>query len=64
MEKVMPPFEYGPSVLFLELEISNEEKNRGDIDGVGPLSIRLTKEPRDFRGGNDSPKKGVVEQTL
>jgi hypothetical protein len=35
MEKVMPLVEYGPLVLSLELETSDEEENRGDIDGAG-----------------------------
>ncbi len=45
MEKVMPSFEYEPFVLSLELETSDEEKDRGDIDGVGPSSKRVTQEP-------------------
>ncbi len=32
----MPSFEYEPLVMFLELETSNEEEDKGDIDGVGP----------------------------
>jgi hypothetical protein len=46
MENIMPPFEYKPLVSFIELEISNEEKNKGDIDGVGPLGTRIAKEER------------------
>ncbi len=46
MENVMPPFEYKPLVLFIKLEISNEEENKGDIDGVGPLGTRIAKEER------------------
>jgi len=36
MEQVMQSFEYEPLVLFLELKISDEEENKGDIDGARP----------------------------
>ncbi len=45
----MPPFEYEPLVISLKPEISNEEENEGDIDGVGPSNTKITKEPRDQR---------------
>jgi hypothetical protein len=44
MEKNMPSFEYEPLVLPPELETSNEEEKRGDIDGVGPSSTKIAKE--------------------
>jgi hypothetical protein len=44
MENVMPPFEYEPLILFIEPKTSNEEKNKGDIDWVGPLGTRIAKE--------------------
>jgi hypothetical protein len=42
MEKGMPSFEYETLILSLELETSDEEKDRGDTDGVGPSSTRVT----------------------
>jgi hypothetical protein len=41
MEIIMPTFEYELLILFLEPETSNEEKNKGDIDGVGPLGTKM-----------------------
>jgi len=46
MEKIMPSFEYEPLVLSLELESSDEKKDRGDIDGARPLGIRVEKRAR------------------
>jgi hypothetical protein len=43
MEKVMPSFEYEPLVLFLELEILDEEENKKDTNGVGPLGTKVVK---------------------
>jgi len=37
MEKVMLAFEYEPLVLSLKLKTSNEEEDKGNNDGVGPL---------------------------
>jgi hypothetical protein len=34
-KKVMPSFEYEPLVMSLEPEISDEEENKVDINGVG-----------------------------
>jgi hypothetical protein len=33
----MTSFEYEPLILFLKSQILDEEENRRDIDGVGPL---------------------------
>jgi hypothetical protein len=41
MERVMPSFEYEPLVMFPKLEISDEEENRGDTNGVGPLGTKM-----------------------
>ncbi len=60
----MPPFEYECLVLSLKLETLDEEENKGDTDGVGPLGTRVVKEPRDLRGGKDSLEREVVEQIL
>jgi hypothetical protein len=49
--------------LSLELETSNEEKDR-DTDGVKPLSTRLAKELGNLIGGKDSLEKEVAKQTL
>jgi len=59
VEKVMPSFEYEPSVLSLELETLNEEEDKGDIDGARPLGTRVIKELGILRGGKDSPKREV-----
>jgi len=64
MERVMPSFEYEPLVLFPKLEISDEEENRGDTNGVGPLGTKMVEQLVDLKGRKDSPKKEVVEQTL
>ncbi len=52
-----------PLALSLELETSNEEKDR-DTDGVKPLSTRLAKELGNLIGGKDSLEKEVAKQTL
>jgi hypothetical protein len=44
MEKVMSTFEYGPLIFSPKLETSYEEKNKGNIDGVGPLGTRTSEE--------------------
>ncbi len=36
MENVIPLFQYEPLVLILESETSDEEEERGQIDGAGP----------------------------
>jgi len=64
MEKVMPSFEYEPLVLSPKPKTSNEEENKGDIDGVGRLGIRVLEEPRNLKGGKNSPKKEDIEQIL
>jgi hypothetical protein len=64
MEKVVLTFEYEPLILSPELETLYEENNKGNIDGVGPLSTKtLEEEPRDFKGGKDSPKREVGGET-
>ncbi len=55
MEKVMPLFEYEPLNLFPKLETSNEEKNKGDTNEVGPSSIKVVEQPKDLKGIKDSP---------
>jgi hypothetical protein len=37
--------------LFLELETSDEEEDKGDTNGARPLGIRVTNKPKDFKGG-------------
>ncbi len=60
----MPTFEYEPLVLFLEPKTSNEEEDKGDIGGVGPLGTRTAEEePVDLRGGKESSNKEVVSKT-
>ncbi len=56
----MPSFEYEPLVKFPKLETLDEEKNKRDTNGAGPLSTRIEEEPRDLKEGKDSPKREVV----
>ncbi len=64
MEKVMASFEYESLILFLELETSNEEGDKGDTNGARPLGTKIAKqEPRDLRGGKDSLKREVAGKT-
>jgi hypothetical protein len=44
MEKVIPSFEYELLVLFPEPETLDEEKNKRNIYGVGPLDTRIKEE--------------------
>ncbi len=60
----MPAFDYELVVLSPKLETSNEGKNIGDTNGVGPLGIGVQEELGDLRGGKDSPKRENVEQIL
>jgi hypothetical protein len=60
----MPSFEYEPLVLSLELEGSNEEENKKDTNGAGPLNTIVVEEPRNLRGGKDSLEREVIEYTL
>jgi len=64
MEKVMSSFEYEPLVPFPKPKTSNEEENKGDIDGVTPLGIRVVDDPGYRRGGKDNIKTEDVEQIL
>jgi hypothetical protein len=56
----MPSFQYEPLVLFPKLEILDEEKNRRDINGLGPLGTRIEEEPKNLKEGKDNPKREVV----
>ncbi len=60
----MPSFEYEPLVLFLKLDTLDEEEDKRDIDGVGPSNIKVVEQLGDLGGGQDSPKREDVEQTL
>ncbi len=43
-----------------ELETSNEEEDKGNTNGAGPLRTKTTKEELgDLRGGKDSLKRKV-----
>jgi hypothetical protein len=64
MEKVMPSFEYEPLVLSLELDTLDEEENKGDTDGASPSCTRVTKEPRNLKGGKDSLGREAIEQIV
>jgi len=60
----MPSIEYEPLILFPEPNISNEEEDKGDINGVGSLAIRVPEELGDFRGRKDNLEREDVKQTL
>jgi hypothetical protein len=64
MEKLMPSFKYEPLIMSPELETSNEEEDKRNIDGAKPSFIRtLEEELGDLRGGKDSLKKEVSGKT-
>jgi hypothetical protein len=64
MEKVMPSFEYEPLVFYPKLETSNEEEDKRNTDGAGPLRTKTTKEELgDLKGGKDSLKRKVGGKT-
>jgi hypothetical protein len=44
MEKVIPSFQYEPLIFTLKPKTSDEEKERGNIDGARPSSIRTKEE--------------------
>jgi len=64
MEKSMPSFEYESLVLFPELKISDEEEDKGDIDGVGTSDTRVVEELGDLKRRKDSFKREAIKQTL
>jgi hypothetical protein len=45
----------------LELETLDEEEDRRDTYGPGPLGTRVEEKPRDLRGGKDSLKREAAE---
>ncbi len=45
----------------LEPKISDEEENKGGIDGVGPSIKRVAKEPKNLRGGKNSLKREAID---
>jgi len=56
MEMVIPSFQYEPIIFTLKPETSDEEEEKGNIDGVRPSSIKAEKdELANFKGGKDSP---------
>jgi hypothetical protein len=71
MEKVIPFFQYEALVFTPKSKTSDEEEERGQIDGVGPSKTRTIKEePVDLKGGRDSSQKeargmkNVLKQNL
>jgi hypothetical protein len=44
MEKVMPLFEYEALILSPEPKTLNEEEDKGDTYGIGPLGTRIVEE--------------------
>jgi hypothetical protein len=64
MEKVMSSFEYEPLVLSLELETLDDEEDKRDKNGTSPSCTRITKEPRNLKGGKDSLGREAIEQIV
>jgi hypothetical protein len=64
MEKVIPSFQYEYLVLIPKLEILNEEEERGNMNGAGPLGTKIKEEEQiDLEGGKYSPQKEVGGMT-
>jgi len=61
MEKIMPSFEYESLVLFPELKVSDEEEDKGDIDGVGTTDTRVVEELGDLKRRKDSLKREAIK---
>ncbi len=60
MGKVIPSFQYEPLIFILELETSDEEEKKGNINGIGPLGIiKEEEEPIDLKGGKYSPQREI-----
>ncbi len=60
----MLTFKYEPLILSLEPKTSYEEKDRENNNGAWPSCTKTSKEePRDLRGGKDSPKREVGDET-
>ncbi len=50
--------------LFLQNQkTSNAENDKWNINGVGPLGTKTSEEPKDLRGGKDSPKREASGET-
>ncbi len=41
-----------------------KKKTKRDTYGAKPSGTRVVEEPRDSRGGKDSPKREAIEQTF
>jgi hypothetical protein len=61
METIMPLFEYGPLALSLELKTLDEEENKGDTYGVGPLSTKVIKQQINLGGRKDSLEREATK---
>jgi hypothetical protein len=40
------------------------KKTEGDTNGARPFGTRVAKEPKDLKGGENSPKREVAKQIL
>jgi len=50
---------------FLKPKTSNEEKDKGNINGAGPSSTKIIEEElEDFKRGKDNPKREVIGKTI
>ncbi len=61
MEKVMPLFEYEALILSPEPKTLNEEEDKGDTYGIGPLGTRIVEESWNLKGGKDSLEREVAK---
>jgi hypothetical protein len=56
MEKVISSFQYEPLIFTLEPKTLDEEKKRGNANGVRPLGIRTEEgESANLKGRKDNP---------
>jgi hypothetical protein len=53
----MPSFEHEPLILFPKPKIINEQKDKGDTNGVGLSCTKVVEWLGDFKRGKDNLKK-------
>ncbi len=64
MEKVISSFQYEPLIFTPKLETSDEEEKKGNINGVGPSSIKTKEgEATNLKAWKDNPQRKVSGMT-
>jgi hypothetical protein len=64
MERVIQSLQYEPLVLIPKPKTLDEEEDRRNINGAGPLGTRVEEEePTNFKGVKNSPQKEVGGMT-